>query len=261
MIFETHAHYEDEKFDPDREELFRELSDEGVCCVVNVASNMRTVDETLRLTQAYDFIYGALGVHPSESGELTEEGIRQIAEKCRNHKIVAVGEIGLDYYWKEPDSAVQKKWFVRQLEMARELGLPAIIHSRDAAKDTYEIMRDNHAEEIGGVVHCYSYSKEMAKQFLEMGFYFGIGGVVTFSNAKRLKETVEYLPMDKIVLETDSPYLAPVPNRGKRNSSLNLKYVAQEIALLKKLPVEEVYQKTYENALRLYRMNGQQRGN
>ena len=255
MIFDTHAHYDDKKFDEDREVLMENLKKSGIHCVVNVSSDLASVQETIHLTQKYDFIYGALGVHPSDSGELTKETFQWVKENCKREKIVAVGEIGLDYYWNEPEPSVQKEWFVKQLAMAREISLPVIIHSRDAAKDTYDLMKENHAEEIGGVIHCYSYSKEMARDFLNMGFYFGIGGVVTFSNGKKLKDVVEYLPMDKIVLETDCPYLAPVPHRGKRNSSLNLIYVAEEIASIKKIPVEEVYRMTYENARCLYRMD------
>ncbi len=255
MIFDTHSHYDDEKFDEDRKELFETLLSAGIDRVVNVSSSMKSVEKTLWLTQEYDFIYGALGIHPSECGELTEQALNEIERKCRNSKIVAIGEIGLDYYWNTPEPSIQKQWFVRQLLMARQVSLPVVIHSRDAAKDTYDILKENHAEQIGGVIHCYSYSREMARDFLNMGFYFGIGGVITFSNARKLREVVEYLPMDRVVLETDCPYLAPVPNRGKRNSSLNLSYIAEEIAFVKHMKVEEVYRYTYENALRLYRMN------
>lgn len=254
MIFDTHSHYDDKRFDEDREKLFDELLQNGIDKVMNVSSDLESIDDILALTRKYDFIYGALGIHPSETGRLTEEELHKIKEKCSDPKIMAVGEIGLDYYWDEPEPSVQKKWFVEQLSLAREAKLPVIIHSRDAAKDTYDIMKAEHAEEIGGVVHCYSYSKEMAHNFMDMGFYFGIGGVITFSNAKKLREAVEYIPMDRIVLETDCPYLTPAPNRGKRNSSLNLPYVAEEIASIKRMAIDEVYCQTYENAIRLYRM-------
>jgi TatD DNase family protein len=167
---------------------------------------------------------------------------------------VAVGEIGLDYYWEEPDAAIQKEWFARQLDLARELELPVVIHSRDAAKDTIDVMTAAGADQIGGVIHCYSYTKEIARTFLNMGFYFGIGGVLTFKNAKKLKEAVEYLPMDRIVLETDSPYLAPVPFRGKRNSSLNIPYVIEALAQIKGISQEEVRRYAWENAHSLYQM-------
>ena len=191
----------------------------------------------------------AAGIHPwdAEKAELQEQMFSGIE---------AIGEIGLDYYWdKESDvQANQRVWFERQAYLAKELSLPMVVHSRDAAKDTLDMMKAMKAEEIGGIVHCYSYSVEQAKEYLKMGFYFGIGGVITFSNAKKLKEVVEYLPMDTIVLETDCPYLAPVPNRGKRNSSLNLPYVVKEIASLKGLDEEEVIRITRENAKRVYQI-------
>lgn len=169
-------------------------------------------------------------------------------------KVVAVGEIGLDYYWDEPAHEIQKFWFERQLDLAREIKKPVIIHSRDAAKDTFDIMAAKNAGEIGGVVHCYSYSAEMAVEYVKMGFYIGIGGVVTFKNGKKMKEVVEALPMERIVLETDSPYLAPEPNRGKRNSSLNLVYIAQKIAEIKGIAYEEVVEITSRNAKCMYQL-------
>lgn len=170
-------------------------------------------------------------------------------------KVVAIGEIGLDYYWNEPEPEVQKYWFVRQLNLAREVKLPVIIHSRDAAKDTLDIMKAEHAGDISGVIHCFSYSVEMAREYLNMGFYLGIGGVLTFNNAKKLKEVVAYMPIERIVLETDCPYLSPAPNRGKRNSSLNLPYVAAAISEIKGVPEKEVIAVTRENARRMYRLD------
>ena len=253
-IFDTHAHYDDEAFDEDREELLAELPGQGIARVVNVGASLASCQKTMELMDRYDYIYGAIGVHPSETGELNEENFKQIQEWCSHEKCLAVGEIGLDYYWDEPEREIQKKWFVRQLDLAREVKLPVVIHSREAAKDTADIMTAEHAEEIGGVVHCYSYTKETAKIFLNMGFYFGIGGVLTFKNAKKLKEAVEYIPMDRIVLETDCPYLAPEPNRGKRNSSLNIPYVVTVMSQLKGISEEEVRKAAWENAIKLYRM-------
>lgn len=253
-IFDTHAHYDDEAFDEDREELLAELPGQGIARVVNVGASLASCQKTMELMDRYDYIYGAVGVHPSETGELNEENFKQIQEWCSHEKCLAVGEIGLDYYWDEPEQEIQKKWFVRQLALAREVKLPVVIHSREAAKDTADIMTAEHAEEIGGVVHCYSYTKETAKIFLNMGFYFGIGGVLTFKNAKKLKEAVEYIPMDRIVLETDCPYLAPEPNRGKRNSSLNIPYVVTAMSQLKGISEEEVRKAAWENAIKLYRM-------
>lgn len=252
MIIDTHAHYDDKAFDEDRQEVLEDLAAHGVCRVINSGSDLGACKRTIELMERYPFIYGALGIHPSDTAELTEEDMDWLARQSRLEKCVAIGEIGLDYYWDEPDREHQQKWFVRQLRLAGEVKLPVVIHSREAARDTIELMQAEHAEEIGGVIHCYSYSRESARAFLNMGFYFGIGGVVTFKNGRVLKEVVEYLPMDRILLETDSPYLSPVPNRGKRNDSRNLPYVVAGIAQIKGITEEEVERITTENALRLY---------
>lgn len=254
MIFESHAHYDDEVFDEDRDMLLYSLAENGIDTVINVGASLESCKKTLALMENYPFIYGAVGVHPNETGELTEESFRWLKECCALEKVVAVGEIGLDYHWKEPEPPVQKIWFEKQLGMAKEVKLPVIIHSREAAKDTLDIMKGSHAEVIGGVVHCFSYTKETAREYLEMGYYFGIGGVVTFANAKKLKEVVSYIPMDRILLETDSPYLAPEPYRGKRNTSLNLPYIVKEIAAIKGIDYEEVLAVTHENAEKLFRL-------
>ena len=257
MIFDTHAHYDDEAFDEDREQLLASFKENGIDAVTNVAASLSSCKTTLELARNHDFMYAALGVHPSESAELSDEGLKDIEAWCterQDGKVRAIGEIGLDYYWEEPDHETQKKWFHRQLNLARELKLPVIIHSRDAAKDTLDIMKEEHSEEIGGVIHCFSYGKEMAAEYLKMGFYLGIGGVLTFKNAKKLLEVAEMAPLNRLVLETDCPYLAPVPNRGKRNSSLNLPYVAEKLAEIKKCTPEEIVRATEENARKLYRL-------
>lgn len=254
MIFETHAHYEDKKFDEDREELLKSLQENGIGYVVNNSSSLKTIQQTIDLMEKYPFIYGTIGVHPEESGELNEENYVFVEETSKRNKVVAIGEIGLDYYWDEPAREIQKKWFERQMELARERNFPMVIHSRDAAKDTLDMMKAAKAGDMGGVIHCFSYGKEMAREYLNMGFYLGIGGVITFKNAKKLKEVVEYAPLDSLVLETDSPYLAPEPNRGKRNSSLNLPFVAEEIAKIKGVDYQEVIDTTWINALKMYRI-------
>ncbi|SCJ20283.1 Uncharacterized deoxyribonuclease YcfH [uncultured Eubacterium sp.] len=254
MIFDTHAHYDDKQFEQDREELLASMKDNGIGTIVDVGSNMETSAWIVDAVKRYPMMYGAVGVHPSDTADLTDSDIDTLKEYAGKDKILAIGEIGLDYYWDEPERAIQKKWFEAQIELAREVKLPIIIHSRDAAKDTYDIMKALHAEDIGGVVHCFSYSKEMARQFLDMGFYIGIGGVVTFKNAKTLKEVAAYAPLDRIVLETDCPYLSPEPNRGKRNSSLNLNYVAEELSQIQGIDKEELIAVTEENARKLYRM-------
>lgn len=261
MIFDTHAHYDDSAFDEDREELLLSMQENGVEAIVDVGASMDSSRMALELAEKYPFIYSALGVHPSETGELTEQDMDWLLRMAKQHsvknggKVVAIGEIGLDYFYLDkgdPDKEHQKKWFERQLVLAKEADLPIIIHSRDAAKDTLDILKNYPLEERGGIIHCYSYSKETAAEFLKMGYLFGIGGVVTFSNGKKLKETVEYLPMESILLETDCPYLSPVPHRGKRNSSLNLPYVVKAISEIKGIPEETVIELTKQNAMKLF---------
>lgn len=252
MIFESHAHYDDEAFNEDRETLLASMQENGIGTIINVGASIASTQSTIALTQQYPFLYGAAGVHPSETAELDEDKLCWLEQQCRSEKIVAVGEIGLDYHWPEPDRALQKYWFEKQLELAARVNLPLIIHSREAAKDTLDIIKAHHTQDSRGVIHCFSYTKEIAQEYISMGYYIGIGGVITFSNAKKLKEAAAAIPIEKILLETDCPYLAPVPNRGKRNSSLNLPYVAQEIAQIKGISREEVVSITCENAQRLF---------
>ncbi|MCM1268929.1 MAG: TatD family hydrolase [Bacteroidales bacterium] len=252
MIFESHAHYDDEAFDEDREALLSSLAAQGIGTVVNIGASLAGSRASVKLAEQYPFIYAAVGVHPGEVEELNEETFAELRALCAHEKTVAVGEIGLDYHYPEPEADLQKKWFERQLMLARKIGLPVVIHSREAAKDTLDILQTLRAGGIGGVVHCFSYTKETAREYLNMDFYFGIGGVITFPNAKKLKEAVAYIPMEKILLETDSPYLAPQQHRGERNSSLNLSYVAEEIAAIKGISRAEVERITEENARRLF---------
>ena len=251
MIFETHAHYDDEQFDEDREQLLAGLQEAGIETVVNVGATLEGCLSTIRLAEQYPFIYAAVGVHPDEVGTLDEEKFSWLKEKLSHEKVVAVGEIGFDYYWDQESHEVQKKWFLRQLEAAREAGLPVIIHSREAAADTLGMMKE-YGQDLKGIIHCYSYSVEHAREYVKMGYLLGIGGVVTFKNARKLKEVVEEIPLEALVLETDCPYLAPVPNRGKRNSSLNLPLIAEEIAAIKQISCEEVITQTRENARKLF---------
>lgn len=251
MIIDTHAHYDDEQFDADREELLGSMEAGGIRLIVNAGSTVASWDKIVELTEKYPFVYGAVGVHPDEVGELDEEKFLRMADLLDRDKIVAVGEIGLDYYWDKEKHDLQKEWFVRQLGLAREKEMPVIIHSREAAADTFEIMKQ-HAAGMKAVIHCYSYSPEMAREYVKMGYYIGVGGVVTFKNAKKLKQVVQEIPLESIVLETDCPYLAPVPYRGKRNCSLYLPYVAEQIAELKGTTVEEVIQQTEKNSRELY---------
>ncbi len=254
MIFDTHAHYDDEAFDEDREAILNSLVENGIGAVVNIGASIQSTKNTLELIKRYPFVYGAVGVHPNETGELNDHLMDWLKHVAGEEKVVAIGEIGLDYYWNEPEPEVQKHWFVRQLALAREVNLPVVVHSRDAAKDTLDIIKAERAGELGGVIHCFSYSLEMAREYLNLGFYLGIGGVLTFNNARKLKEVVEYMPLDRIVLETDCPYLSPVPNRGKRNSSLNLPYVVEAVSQIKGVAPEEVIAVTQQNARKMYRL-------
>ena len=221
MIFESHAHYDDKAFDEDREALLRQMPEKGIGGIVNVSASVEGIGDTLALAGKYPFVYAAVGIHPDEAGSLDDEAFAWIRGQCDRDKVVAVGEIGLDYYWDKESHDIQKYWFERQLELAREKGLPVIIHSREAAQDTMDIMREK-AQGLPGVIHCFSYSPEMAKEYVRMGYYIGVGGVVTFKNAKKL------------------------------NCSLYLPYVVKEIAGLKGVSLEEVTETTERNARALY---------
>lgn len=251
MIIDTHAHYDDEQFDTDRDELLKSMEAGGIGLIVNAGSTIDSWKKIVELTEGYSFMYGAIGIHPDEVGDMDDEQFSRMSDLLELDKIVAVGEIGLDYYWDKEEHDLQKEWFIRQLGLAREKDIPVIIHSRDAAADTFEIMKQ-HAAGMKAVIHCYSYSAEMAREYVKMGYYIGVGGVVTFKNAKKLKQVVEEIPLASIVLETDCPYLAPVPYRGKRNTSLYLPYVAEQVAELKGITVEDVIRQTEKNSRELY---------
>ena len=253
MIFDSHAHYVSSQFHEDREELLYSRKENGVGTILNSGASWKSVTEVVELAEKYPFIYAAVGLHPDEVGDLNEERFEFLKKQCQHEKVVAVGEIGLDYYWDNESHEVQKEWFVRQLNLARELDLPVIIHSREAAEDTLNIMKE-HGNGLRGVIHCFSYSKELAEEYIKMGFHIGIGGVVTFKNGKKLKEIATSIPLERILLETDCPYLAPEPHRGKRNSSLYIPHIAQEIADLRGITYEEVVAQTEMNARNLFRI-------
>ena len=278
MIIDTHVHYDDEAFDADREELIGSLQENNIGIVIDIGSTKESLPKIRSLMDRYDFVYGAMGLHPDEIGDLTEELLGELREDMKNPKVLAVGEIGLDYYWNKEEQELQKAAFRKQINLALECGKPVVIHSREAAADTLEILREMYGKgslwealhgsapaapgtssgptERKGVMHCYSYSAEQARIYTrELGFYLGIGGVVTFKNAKKIKEVVADTPLEYIILETDCPYLAPVPYRGKRNCSLYLPYVVQAIAELKGVSPEEVERITEENARRLFRFS------
>lgn len=252
MIFDTHAHYDDDAFDEGRDALLSGMKEAGVEYIVNVGASMASSERSIKLAEKYPFVYAAVGVHPDEVGELDEKKFAKLREWTNHEKVKAVGEIGLDYYWDKEKHDLQKHWFMRQMELASEVKLPMIVHSREAAKDTLDMVIAAKPLNLSGIIHCYSYSVEQAREYLNMGYYIGIGGVVTFKNAKKLKEVAEYTPLSQIVLETDCPYLAPTPFRGKRNDSSKIAYVAEELAAIKQVPVEEVIRITNENGRRLY---------
>ncbi|MFV0362053.1 MAG: TatD family hydrolase [Suipraeoptans sp.] len=253
MIFDTHAHYDDEQFDNDREELLLSMESNGVGGIVNIAASYTSCISSAKLANSYPFIYAAVGTHPDEIGELNDDNYREVLKLYDDKRVVAVGEIGLDYYWETHPHELQKQWFIRQIEEAKIRNLPIVVHSRDAAADTLDIIKE-YGQETDGVMHAFSYSVELAREYVKMGYYLGIGGVVTFKNGKKLKEVVADIPIEHLVLETDCPYLSPEPFRGKRNSSINLKYVVDEIANIKNISREDVIRITNENAKRLYKL-------
>ncbi len=246
MFFDTHAHYDDEKFDDVRDSLIEKIHANGVDYIINVGSDIASSFVSIDLAKKYDFIYSAVGVHPNEVGNMTEKDIDTLRKCAEYEKVVAIGEIGIDYYWKDVEPNLQKHWFERQLDLASELDLPVSIHSREAAQDTFDIIKKSNVRK--GVIHAYSGSVEMAKDYIDMGFYIGVGGVVTFKNAKKLVDVVRFVPLERILLETDSPYLSPVPLRGTVNNSQNLKYVADKIGEIKQISPEKVCEITSQNA-------------
>ncbi|MGG7214355.1 TatD family hydrolase [Clostridium nigeriense] len=251
IIFDTHAHYDDEAFDEDRESLLKELKENNVIGILNCASSYESIDKTNKLAINNDFIYGALGIHPENANEFNDNVENEIKELIKkNEKIIAIGEIGLDYYWEEnPSREIQKKVFREQMRLAETLNLPVVIHDRDAHGDTLEIMKQ--FPNVKGIVHCFSGSTEFAVECIKLGYYIGIGGVVTFKNAKKIVEVVKQIPLENILVETDAPYMAPTPNRGKRNKSDYIAYIIEQIAQIKDLNPKEVNLVVNDNFKRL----------
>jgi TatD DNase family protein len=251
MIFDTHAHYDDEKFDADRDEVLSSMTTHGIGRIVDPGCTVSSSRAAIALAERYDFLYAAVGLHPENCAGAGEAEFAAIAELARHEKVVAIGEIGLDYYWEEnPPADFQKEVLARQMALAEELRLPVIIHDRDAHGDCLDMARA--FPNVRGVFHCYAGSVEGAKILLDMGWYLGFGGVLTFKNAKRAPDVVRYMPLERLVLETDSPYMAPVPYRGKRNDSRYLPAVVERVAELKGVSTEEVERVTWENGNRLF---------
>lgn len=262
-IFDTHAHYDDEAFDGDREEILSELEKQGYSGIVDIGASFDSCKKAVELSESHNIVYATVGIHPDCIEDFFEGGDRkntsdnkvigEMYNMIKDHKkVVAVGEIGLDYHNMTCEKDVQAVWFRAQLDMAKELSMPVVIHSREAERDTEVILKEYAGKLPPSIMHCYSYSKESAREFIKMDYYLGIGGVVTFKNAKKLVEAVEDTPISRIVLETDCPYLSPEPNRGKRNSSLNLPFIVEKIAQIKNIDPEEVIEVTTSNAKKLY---------
>ncbi len=250
-IFDSHAHYTDKAFNDDRDTMLGSLKESGICGVINCGADLKSSQESLNLANTYSYIYAACGVHPEEVDNLPENYIDILRNMAKDKKCVAIGEIGLDYYWRQDNKALQKKVFEEQLLLARELALPVIIHDRDAHEDTLTILKKHKPK---GVLHCFSGSAEMAKEILRLGLYIGLGGAVTFKNARKPVEVAEILPLDRLLLETDCPYMAPVPMRGKRNNSAYIKYVAEKIGEIKDIDPQTVIDFATKNTIELFRI-------
>lgn len=251
MFTDTHAHYDDQWFDEDRDSLIEQLHSNGIDRIVNIGASINSSKKSMELAHKYDFVWAAVGVHPEDCVGMTDNDIDLLTEYCRDERVVAIGEIGLDYHYADVSPTDnQKIWFKKQLDLAEQVKLPIVVHSREATQDTFDMIKDSNVRK--GVIHAFSGSPEIAREYIKLGFYIGVGGVVTFKNGKSLVKTVESTPIERIVLETDCPYLSPVPNRGKRNDSSNLIYTAQKIAELKGISLEDVARITTQNASDLY---------
>ncbi|AKS37042.1 hydrolase TatD [Anoxybacillus gonensis] len=252
MLFDTHAHLNATQFSEDVEQVIERARAEGVSHIVVVGFDRPTIQRAMELAEEYPFIYAAVGWHPVDAIHMTDEDLVMIERLAAHPKVVALGEMGLDYYWDQSPKDVQKEVFRKQIRLAKKVKLPIIIHNRDATADIVDILREEGAEEVGGVMHCFSGSIEVARQCIDMNFYISFGGPVTFKNAKKPKEVAKEIPLDRLLIETDCPYLTPHPFRGKRNEPSYVKYIAEAIAELKGLSFEEVAQKTSDNAKRLF---------
>jgi TatD DNase family protein len=253
LIFDSHAHYDDEAFDEDRDEVLRQVRESVVSHIIDAGSNIESSKKAIELAKKYDFLYAAVGVHPEDAGGFDENSISILEELAQNKKVVAIGEIGLDYYYEDKaEDVLQKQVFEKQIELAIKLNLPIIVHDREAHKDTFDIIKKYSKMGLRGVLHCYSGSVEMVREYVKLGFFIGFGGVITFKNAKKSLEVLKEVPIENILIETDCPYLSPVPFRGKRNDSRNLKYVVAKASEVLGIEQEFFEKKTEENAKRLF---------
>lgn len=255
MLFDTHAHLNAEQYNEDLEQVIERAKSEKVEKIVVVGFDRPTITRAMELIEEYDFIYAAIGWHPVDAIDMTDEDLAWIKDLSQHEKVVAIGEMGLDYYWDKSPKDVQKGVFRRQIALAKEVKLPIVIHNRDATEDVVTILKEEGAAEVGGIMHCFTGSLETAKACMEMNFYISFGGPVTFKNAKKPKEVVKEIPSDKLLIETDCPYLTPVPFRGKRNEPSYVKYIAEQIAELREISFEELAELTTKNAKKVFRIN------
>ncbi|WP_273125218.1 TatD family hydrolase [Bacillus weihaiensis] len=252
MLFDTHAHLNAIQYNEDLQEVINRAIAEKVTRIVVVGFDRETITRAMELTEEYDMIYAAVGWHPVDAIDMTDDDLKWIKELASHPKVVAIGEMGLDYYWDKSPKEIQKEVFRKQIQLAKEVKLPIIIHNRDATEDVVAILKDEGASEVGGIMHCFTGSIEVAKQCMDMNFYLSFGGPVTFKNAKKPKEVAKEIPLDRLLIETDCPYLTPHPYRGKRNEPSYVKYVAEQIAELRGMSFEEIAKKTSDNANKVF---------
>ena len=255
MLFDTHVHLNADQYEEDLQEVIDRAQAEKVTNMVVVGFDRKTIIRAMELVEKYDFLYAAVGWHPVDAIDMTEEDLAWIEDLASHKKVVAIGEMGLDYHWDKSPKEVQKEVFRKQIQLAKKVKLPIVIHNRDATADVVQILKEEDAQEVGGIMHCFTGSLEVAKECMEMNFYISFGGPVTFKNAKKPKEVVKEIPMEKLLIETDCPYLTPHPYRGKRNEPGYVRLVAEQIAELKELTIEEVAEKTTANAKKLFGIN------
>ncbi|NMB08658.1 MAG: TatD family hydrolase [Tissierellia bacterium] len=254
MLIDSHAHLDDRRFNRDRDRLIESLKENGIDLVINPGADLQTSIKAVALAEKYENIYAAVGVHPHSAKEMDDSTVNVLKSFTNREKVIAIGEIGLDYYYDNSPRDIQRKRFIEQLNLAKEVDLPVIIHSRSAAGETFEILKEAQDGNLEGVLHCYSGSVEMAREYIKLGFYISIAGPVTFKNARVLKEVAKEVPLDKLLIETDAPYLTPEPYRGKRNEPIYVRYVAGTIAEIKGITFEEVAKATSENTKKLFRI-------
>lgn len=255
MLIDTHMHLDADKYNDDQEEVIKRAQEQGVRMMINIGYNRKTIESTLRLAESYDFIYAIIGWHPTEASDMTADDLRWIESLSSHEKVVGIGETGLDYHWDKSNKEIQKEVFRQQIDLAKRKKLPLSIHNRDAHQDVIDILKEEGANEVGGVMHCYSGSIEIARIAMDMNFYISFGGPITFKNARQLKNVCKQVPLDRLLLETDCPYLTPHPHRGKRNEPGYVRLIAEAAAELKELELEEIMRITTNNAKKLFSLN------